>query len=240
MEPRLFMLTPENARRLDQLAVERYGLATLCLMENAASGLAREVMRVRVPGSTARAVVVCGPGNNGGDGYAAARHLHNAGVPVTVVATNDHTEYTGDAAVNARIVRRMGLKIETGGAAAYARACAAIGGLRAGVVIVDAIFGTGLARPVDGVAAELIALINARPAGVRVVAADVPSGLDSAIGTILGRCIRADVTATFAGLKPGLVGANGLACCGRIVVVDIGVPRELVEELGTLYEAVVQ
>lgn len=235
MESIVRMLTPQNARRLDALGVERYALPTLCLMENAARGLAHEVLASLPPdGGVPGVLVVCGPGNNGGDGLAAARHLHNAGLRVAIVATREVDEYEGDAALNAMVAQRMGLVIEIGGKAAYERAFASMG-MPANLVTIDALFGTGLSRAPDGVAAELIAAVNARSGHSLVVAADIPSGLDALSGRAMGPCVEADVTVTFAGLKPGLVVPSARALTGRVVVVDIGVPRELLEELSTPY-----
>ncbi len=231
------MLTPQNARRLDALAVERYALPTICLMENAARCLAQEVLAASPPAGGAPGVlVVCGPGNNGGDGFAAARHLHNAGLRVAIVATGEVDQYQGDAAVNAQVARQMGLAIEIGGKAAYERAFESIG-KPANRVTIDALFGTGLTRAPDGVAGELIAAVNARSGHSLVVAADIPSGLDALSGRAMGPCVRADVTVTFAGLKPGLVVPSARVFTGRVVVADIGVPRELLEELSTPYTA---
>lgn len=232
MEPIYRMLTPENARKLDALVVERYALPTLCLMENAARRLADEVVQW-IPG-LGGALVVCGPGNNGGDGFAAARHLHNAGLRVAIVATQEPSQYTGDAGVNAHVARRMGLSIEVGGQEAFKRARDSIGVPPLSLVIIDAVFGTGLSRSPNGVPAELIEAMNASQ--VRVVAADIPSGLDALTGRAMGPCVEAVLTVTFAGLKPGLVARLARLLTGHLVVVDIGVPRELLEELSTPYE----
>lgn len=198
----MIAVTRAQMRRIDALAIGEYGIPSLALMENAGRAVADAVAGSRV-------LVVCGRGNNGGDGYVAARHLANRGRVVTLL---EEGEPRGDAAVMAVGARRL-----------CARATEfPAGGFDA---IVDALYGTGLDRPVEGRGAELIDRINA--AGVPVTAADVPSGLDADTGRPLGRAVRAAVTVTLGLPKAGF--AAGAAWVGRVIVADIGLPRALLE-----------
>ena len=233
------MLSSAASRRVDELCVERYGLPTVALMENAGRALAAEAAGW-LP-ARGHVLVLAGPGNNGGDGYAAARHLVNQGAQVVIVRAGGPG--TADARANARAAEAMGvpvLRAEGGSAAAAIRAADEAGG--AFHVIIDALFGTGLSRPLTGDARVLIDAIAARRAsGSVVIAADVPSGLDADHGEVVGgargRAVSADVTVTFGALKPGLLAASAASRVGSIVVADIGVPRGLIEELGVPLEA---
>jgi NAD(P)H-hydrate epimerase len=206
----------ETARELDRLAAEQYAMPTILLMENAAVCLAAEARRM-IRGARGRVTIFCGPGNNGGDGFAMARHLHNAGVQVKVVLADPSKAYQGDAATNLTIARAMGVDIvppTTSGAD----------------LIVDALLGTGLDRSVREPIDRLIRMINRSPAPV--LAVDIPSGLDADTGEPLGIAVRADVTMTMAGRKLGFSRPGARDYLGRVIVADIGVPRELVARLG--------
>ncbi|QQS10127.1 MAG: NAD(P)H-hydrate epimerase [Phycisphaerales bacterium] len=232
----LFLLTRAQARAIDERAVSEFGMPTIVLMENASRHVADVVLEMVEQVAEPRVVVVCGTGNNGGDGFAAARHLSNAGATVVCVLVGKVTRVVGDARTNLAIARAMGIEILEGSGDVVARACA---GHRPHVVV-DAIFGTGLDREVVGEAAAAIAAINAWKRGVGergfVVAVDVPSGMDADTGRELGECIVADVTVTFAGLKAGFVSLEAQRCVGEVVVADIGVPAGLVAALGTRVE----
>ena len=221
-----YILDRASVRAVDRAAIDEYGIPGIVLMENAARGLAAEALNMlgdRVQG--AEVLVICGSGNNGGDGYALARHLHNAGARPVLAALGAPRLGT-DAAVNRAICQRMGLAI-AGPDSLDDHSDARL--------VVDALFGTGLDRPVEGRAAEVIDWINA--AGRPVLAVDVPSGLDCDTGRPLGRAVRAKATVTFVARKPGLVEPPGLDYAGRVTVADIGAPRALVERLGRPLEA---
>ena len=206
---------------MDRAAIEEYGIPGIVLMENAARGLAAQALRMLdATGRRATALIVCGSGNNGGDGYALGRHLHNAGVDVTLAALGEPGA-GGDAAINCVICRRMGLR-----EVAVAQASAHLGS----GLIVDAIFGTGLDRPVTGTSAEVIDLIN--DSGRPVLAVDVPSGLDCDTGRPLGTAVRAARTVTFVALKPAMTMPSAKGYLGEVVVADIGAPVQLVARFG--------
>ncbi|MCA9286571.1 MAG: NAD(P)H-hydrate epimerase [Phycisphaerales bacterium] len=217
------VLSRAAVRAVDAEAIERFGIPGIVLMENAARGLTEHVVALAERQGRQRVVVICGPGNNGGDGYAAARHLHNAGLEVVLVPLAP-CRAGSDAAVNAEICRRMDLPETT---------LAQLGSQAHGAVVIDAVLGTGLDREPSGVAGEAIDVINrlAVRGDAAVVAADLPSGLDADRGSPLGRAVRAELTVTFAANKPGLARAEAAPWTGRVVVVDIGVPRELIERL---------
>lgn len=219
------VFTPEALRAIDRAAVERHGIPSLVLMENAARGLAEGVIGV-LPPSGGRVVVVCGKGNNGGDGLACARHLHNVGIEVEVVLVEPGATMSEDAAANLRIVRSMPVRVREGWS----------GGLQ-GAVVVDAVLGTGIRGAVSGALAGAIDGINRMAgAGSVVVAADVPSGMDAMTGRGLGTgatpAVRARRTVTFVGPKPGFFTPEGREFAGEVVVAGIGCPVELLTEFG--------
>jgi hydroxyethylthiazole kinase-like uncharacterized protein yjeF len=196
---------PERMRATDRWAIEECGIPGLELMERAGRGLADLVLAAAPDGPIA---VACGKGNNGGDGYVAARLLREEGRAVRVLAVAPLEELGGDARANAE--RVDGIEPFT---AARLDDCA---------VAVDALLGTGFSGAPHGAVADAIAALNA--AGVEVVAADVPSGIDAATGVAEGEAVRARATATFAAAKPGLWINPGKSHSGAVHVVDIGIP----------------
>jgi len=218
--PSQYVLDRLSVRAVDRAAIVEYGIPGVVLMENAARGLAVEALDM-LGAATGSVVIVCGTGNNGGDGWALARHLHNAGVRVTVAPLGEPRP-GGDAAVNCGICRKMALReIAPDDLPAHLDGCD---------LIVDAIFGTGLDRRVTGPAAEVIDRIN--HSGRQVLAVDVPSGLDCDTGEPLGRAVKAARTVTFVAHKPAMNVAAAREHLGRIVVADIGAPVELLERFG--------
>lgn len=212
------ILNRTSVRAVDRAAIEEFGIPGIVLMENAARGLAAEALRMVPDGGSV--LIVCGSGNNGGDGYALGRHLHNAGLRVTLAALGAPREGT-DALVNRDICRAMGL--------------AEIGRDEIGPhldrdLIVDGIFGTGLDRPVRDDAAAVIDLING--SGRPVLAIDLPSGLDCDTGRPLGTAIRATRTVTFVALKPAMTQPHAAEYLGEVTVASIGAPIELLERYG--------
>ena len=202
------VLSVAEARALDRDAVERLGMPSVLLMENAARGVAAAA---RALGEDQ--VVLCGPGNNGGDGLAAARHLGPRCV-VFLLAEPD-PERAPDAALQLRILRAAGrsIRLDSPRSADFPSAA----------VWIDALFGTGLTRAPDGRAAEWIAELNLAPGPH--LAVDIPSGLGGDSGVPLGAaCVRADVTVTFEAPKLGLMQAAARNFVGRIEVVPLGLP----------------
>jgi NAD(P)H-hydrate epimerase len=204
-------------RAIDRAAIEDFGIPGLTLMDRAGRGVADAA--AAMAGPRGRIVVVCGGGNNGGDGYVAARLLRAGGRDARVMALVPAERLSPDARAVREQAERAGVPIDDG----------VLGPLAAGVgdVVVDAIFGTGLGRPPEGPFASAIAAIEAaRAAGASVLAVDVPSGLSADTGRPLGPCVRADRTVTFAFPKRGLAVHPGLGLAGDVTVVDIGIPPE--------------
>lgn len=207
------------SRELDRRASEEFGIPSLVLMENAALG-AVEVLGERFP-SARRVLVLCGPGNNGGDGLAMARHLALRGLEVEVWLVGSRA-LGGDAAVQETICRRQGLRLRRVEALDDVPAEA-----RGWDLTVDALFGVGLSRPVEGVFASVIDWLTERRAPC--LAVDLPSGLFGDRGATAGPHVRADVTVTFEAPKPAHVLPPACDAVGDLYVADLGVPSELAQ-----------
>jgi NAD(P)H-hydrate epimerase len=217
----------EQMRAVDRWAIERQGVPSLELMERAGAGVTRALERLVPDGPVS---VLCGKGNNGGDGLVVARLLRNAGRPVTVVCTAAPRELTGDARANLeRLPGEAPVQLSgapwTPAAEAVSEPAPASGasGLGTPAAIVDALLGTGFAGEPHGTVAEAIDAINA--CGAPVVSVDVPSGVDASTGVVRGSAVHAHATVTFHAAKPGLWIRPGKACSGRVQTIDIGIPR---------------
>jgi len=201
-------------RALDRHTIETLGVPGELLMESAGRAVAEAVLAGLPAGGSV--LVVCGRGNNGGDGLVAARHLHLLGVPVRAALVQSAATLRGDAAASLRRARAAGVPIEGERWRAPARG-----------VIVDAVFGTGLSRAVEGAAAASLRRIaasrTAHPDELKVVAVDLPSGLCADSGQVLGFAAPADVTVTLALPKPGLALEPGRSLAGRVQVARIGI-----------------
>jgi NAD(P)H-hydrate epimerase len=207
------LLSAQEMTRCDQRAV-LLGVDGLTLMENAGRAVATAAaVKLSDTGSIA---VVCGPGNNGGDGFVAARLLRAQGYGVRLGLLGPRDGLKGDAAAMAR---RWGEPIEALTPAFLAGAD----------IIIDALFGAGLSRPLAGMAADLVAAINA--SGRPVIAVDVPSGLDGTTGRADGPVVKATTTITFFRLKPGHLLLPGRQLCGEVRLADIGIPDEVLREI---------
>jgi NAD(P)H-hydrate epimerase len=207
------LLTAAEMGRADRLAAER-GVPGLVLMENAGRAVAEAA--VALAGHPGAAIAVaCGPGNNGGDGFVAARLLRERGYSVRLGLLGARDALKGDAAAMAA---RWG-DAEPLSAGLFADAD----------VIVDALFGAGLSRPLEGAAAEAVAAINA--GGRPVVAVDVPSGLDGSTGQAASPVVLAARTVTFFRLKPGHLLLPGRTLCGEVSLADIGIPAAVLDEI---------
>jgi NAD(P)H-hydrate epimerase len=211
-------------RALDRYTIDELGIPGEVLMESAGRSLVDFVLEraarlLALPG--AEVVVVCGLGSNGGDGFVAARHLLQLGIPVRVLLLGDGTDLRGDAALNYQRALRVGVGVErfpSPGATLPARG-----------VLIDAIFGTGLSRPVEGAAAEAIEAINRLEDDpeVTVIAVDLPSGLDADTGRALGHAVIADATLTIGTPKIGLALEPGRSLAGQVSVARIGIADSL-------------
>lgn len=232
-------LTRAQSRELDRLAIEELGIPGVVLMENAgigASDIVAGMVQSRVcSGDIGQVTIICGGGNNGGDGYVMARHLSIAGHRVALFATVDPASLQGDAAINAAVCERTGLVPQLVLDEAQLLDCVASWGQAD--VIVDAILGTGFSG--DQVRPHTAAVIDAMntasagstASGPLVLAVDVPSGLDCDTGRAADSVIRADATVTFAASKVGFAEAGAIAVLGEVFVVSIGTPPGLVERV---------
>lgn len=210
----LELLTAAEMSRADHLAISG-GTPGLTLMENAGRAVADEAELMAQPG--APIAVVCGPGNNGGDGFVAARILRERGYPVTLALLGAREALKGDAAQaalawNAPISPLSPVFVENA------------------AVVIDALFGAGLARPLDGLAAEVAAALGS--GGRQVLAVDVASGVDGSTGEVRGVAVKADRTVTFFRRKPGHLLLPGRLHCGVTRVADIGIGPEVLNQIG--------
>jgi NAD(P)H-hydrate epimerase len=229
-----------NLGEIDRKAIRQAGIPADVLMENAGRRVAEAVMTAVSPVKTG--VILCGPGNNGGDGFVCARLLNQAGFrQLTVVYTGSH--YRAEALLHFEALMQCSVTVIQ----ARTQRELALRALEDADFVVDALFGSGLARPVQGLEAELVMALNQRRSDFahhsgkpgpespdwsrpQVLAVDLPSGIDGATGQCLGVAVKADVTVTFAAAKPGLYLYPGKACAGRVQLADIGIPAALLDE----------
>ena len=204
------LYTADEMSRADQGA-QKLGIPGGFLMERAGVGMARVALEAFAP---RRALVVAGGGNNGGDGFVVARELHRAGVEVSVLATKD--EYEGDPGTNFEILRNLGVR--------FVRTDELEAELGRADLIVDALLGTGFSGEVREREAHIIEVMNDSPAPV--LAVDMPSGVDGAMGEVHGAAVRADVTVCAHAAKVGCVISPGREHAGEVIAVDIGIPPE--------------
>ncbi len=222
------LATASQMREIDRHAIEEVGIPGIVLMENAGAGCARVVMERFETEADAGVCVVCGTGNNGGDGFVIARHLWNNGFPVEVFVLGRGAQIKGDAKTNYEILEKLDVPVtEVVNADDAELLDAEIDG--AGVVV-DAIFGTGLDREVAGAHRRAIEAINA--SGAKVVAVDMPSGLDSDGGRILGAAVFAEITCTFGIAKIGQYTHPGYLHCGEVILIDISLPGYAPHDFG--------
>ena len=225
------VLTAAQMREADRLTTERYGIPSLELMENAGTAIA-EFLREKFPDIASRKILVlCGKGNNGGDGMVVARHLKNFGFTAVVFLFANPGSVEGDAAANMkRWQQGLGELYVVTSEAEWESARAA---LAEADLIVDALLGTGLRGPVEGLLGKVIEDLNAARAKGRgrmsVVAVDIPSGLGSDSQDFGGPVVAADYTVTLTAPKVGQMVLPHSPCCGVLVVKDIGTPPELLE-----------
>jgi len=207
-------ISVRQAQAFDKYAQEKLGIPSIVLMENAGRSVAEEANKVVGWLGGLVVSVVCGTGNNGGDGFVAARHLLNAGAKVKVYVIGSPAKLKNDPRINLKILQKMGQRVK------WVRSVKELAGVKKSSLIIDALFGIGLNSPVSGLYYEAIDFLNR--SGVPIVAVDVPSGLDADSGKVLGIAVRARQTVTFVAAKKGFFKNDGPCCCGKIIVKDIG------------------
>ncbi len=217
------LLTAAQMMELERLAIEEFGIPSLVLMENAARSFCNVLEREWGSVQKKEIAVYCGGGNNGGDGFAIARHLHNRGASVTIVAGFEPAKLKQDAKINFDIITRMGVPVLP--------LCDVQS--RHFSVIVDALFGTGFHGEPEGVYKELIGDINGSHTFIASV--DMPSGADSTAGRVAQTCVHADITVTFGMAKLGQFLYPAKEFVGRLFVTDISIPRSLLQSFPANY-----
>lgn len=222
--PAVDVLTRAQVRDVDRRAIEDYGQPGVVLMENAGRNAADLLRKLGIRG---RVTICCGKGNNAGDGFVVARHLENAGIPIEVILATSPLKFAGDAAINFAILRRAGTPIFEPDSTPIRDAWRAK--LLQSDWLVDAILGTGAQGTISPPFSDAIHAIN--ESGVKVLSLDLPSGMDCDTGQPLGCCVNALHTATFVARKPGFDCPGARERTGEIHVLDIGVPRRLLEEV---------
>jgi NAD(P)H-hydrate epimerase len=229
------LATAQRMRDVDARAAAEFGVPGAVLMESAGRGCVERIERLAAEGRVARAAtVVCGPGNNGGDGCVIARTLVALGWSVRAHLVGEPARFerlSSEAQLHLDLARRCGVEFQAIG---HARDLAALERELAGLaakrgLVVDALFGTGLGRPLDGLFAAVIGSLAACHA--TVFAVDLPSGLDADTGAVRGAAVSAHFTSTLAALKPGLFAGSGPSLCGELELVEIGLPAELLAGL---------
>jgi len=221
------ILTAQQMQRIDRLSTERYGVPSLTLMENAGRGVVEFLAERFAPLENHRILILCGRGNNGGDGMVVARLLRERGLEPQVLLFADPATLKGDAAVNYQRLVASGSPevIET--TAAWQRSKAALHGT---TLLIDALLGTGLTKPLEGFLLEVVRDINSMFASAHIVAVDLPSGLSADTGHLIGECVRASASVTFTAPKIAHVFPPACEQVGEWVVKQIGTPPEVLEK----------
>ncbi|MDR0503811.1 MAG: NAD(P)H-hydrate epimerase, partial [Treponema sp.] len=225
------LVTGKQMREIEQIAINELGIPSILLMENASIRLADHCLRF-IQSIKKSVLIAAGPGNNGGDGLALARLLHAKGAEVKIIFAGDMNRVKGDAAVNLSIVKNLGIPIEQ-----FVKEKTTLLDnipeiktiIETSVLTVDALLGTGLDRNTEGKTRELIEAIN-RYANY-VISADIPSGVHSDTGKIMGCAVRADETVTFGFPKIGLYAFPGAEYAGKIHIEDIAIPARLIDRI---------
>lgn len=212
------MINRRQAKALDNKAKERFGISTLVLMENAGRAVACEALKV-LKNRPKRVAIFCGKGNNGGDGFVAARHLLVLGIKSNIFLAGRIKDVNNEARINLEILIKLKQKIievDQKNLDIVKRKIPKYN------LIIDALLGIGLYGEVRGIFRDIIDIINTSKA--HILSVDIPSGLDATRGKILGCCVKADKTVTFVDKKRGMVIGDGPKYCGRVVVRDLGIP----------------
>lgn len=213
-------LSCKQVRQVDQIAIENVGMPGLVLMENAGRGVA-QLIAAKSSTSDQEILIACGSGNNGGDGFVIARHLDNFGYRVNVMVCGDQDDIRGDAAANLHWLEYTNAKVfrfDEWNASDEP------------TWVVDALLGTGSRGPLREPYASCVARLNQHPNAKRI-AVDLPTGVNADTGEIHDEAFRADFTATFVAIKPGLLEPTARPFVGELHLVDIGVPQQVIDQV---------
>ncbi len=219
---KIFTLSREQARDVDRRATENYGMPSIVMMENAGGSVTTHLLAQKPRGPM---IICCGKGNNAGDGFVIARHLDNHQIPVQVILFADPNELTKDAKTNYDILVHSGIQITH----YYEQSFSEVDLLNlfsSAEWIIDALFGTGLQGLVRAPFDIIIHAIN--HSKKKILAVDIPSGLDCDLGKPLGIAVKAQQTLTFVALKKGFSNPEAKPFIGHVEVIDIGIPRKLI------------
>lgn len=219
-------------RTIDEKAMDEIGMPGIVLMENAGKVVFDEIMKMK--SEFDRVIILCGPGNNGGDGFVIARHLHNVKIPVRVFIVGKSSHIEGDALSNLNILKKLSIQIDEifdgGGFIKLEKS------IRQGALVVDAIFGTGLTKNVHGIFGEVIDLVNEM--ADKILSVDIPSGIDADTGKIMGTAVEAHKTVALVIPKIGNIMYPGSDFNGELIVKGIGVPDLVIENTKIKYNII--
>ncbi|WP_432402386.1 NAD(P)H-hydrate dehydratase [Wukongibacter sp. M2B1] len=215
----------DEIKKIDKTAIEKYGIPGVILMENAGRAVAEEI--INEFSLVSKITIVCGRGNNGGDGYVLARHLYNKGYKIKVFVLGEKEGIGGDALINYKIINNLGIDIDE------IISDEDLMRLKDSIIeypiVIDSLFGTGLNKEVGGIPERVINIINEY--SKHVIAVDIPSGIGGNDGRVYNVAVRADKTVTFALPKYGNLIYPGAEYNGNLVIKDIGIPNEVIENV---------
>ena len=211
------LLTAKTAKKIDTKAKDILGVSTLVLMENAGRRVMEEAIKILKDKKSL--AIFCGKGNNGGDGFVAARHLLIQDIKPDIFLAGNINDVQNEARINLDILLKLKQKITE---VEEENLCLVKNKISKYALIIDALLGVGLKGEVRGIFRDLIGIINSSKS--YILSVDIPSGLDATTGKVLGCCVKADKTVTFVAKKRGMVLGEGTKYCGRIIVKDLGIP----------------
>ncbi|MFC1708503.1 NAD(P)H-hydrate epimerase [Candidatus Omnitrophota bacterium] len=218
----MLFVSCSKMKQIDKLATERFSIPSLILMENAGRSVAQEAKKM-LRGRSVPIVMLCGYGNNGGDGFVAARHLHNAGYKIKVFLIGPRKPMSADTKTNFKIISKLKIKINK--ITNERQVKSVMGGLRKRQLIIDAIFGIGIRGELNNFYSRLFKEINSLH--LPVLSIDIPSGLDADKGIALPVAIQAHKTVTMGLIKKGFLSNLAKKYLGKIIIADISLPKEL-------------
>lgn len=217
------LLSREQSREIDRRAINEYGIPSIVLMENAGRKAAEYILDLKI---NSLVVICCGKGNNAGDGFVIARHLDNQHIRVQVLLFTNPTTLTPDARINYEILMRSGIAIKHIAADISQTELSAI--FDPAEYVIDALFGTGLQGTAQPPFDKIIATMNS--SAKKIIAIDIPSGLDCDSDEPLGIAVKAQHTLTFVATKKSFASPSVQTFLGKVTIIDIGIPRKLIEE----------